>query len=204
MLVMCFDSETGGFPSDKLPYDHPAQPPLVQLGCVLVDSDNGAEWATLELIVKPDGYDIPPAASSVHGVTTKIAHAVGIPLSLAVAAYCNLRSKADLIVCYNKSFDIAIVEIAIARNGKKPSHPGPDVECAMELVTPMCKMPPTPRMISAGRGDQFKNPKLTEAHEFLFGEGFDGAHSALADARATMRVWFEAKRRLAEEQGAVP
>lgn len=199
MMILVFDTETAGFVNDRLPYDHLTQPPLVQLGCVLVDSDNGAEWATLELIVKPDGYDIPTAASSVHGVTTKIAHAVGIPLSLAVAAYCNLRAKANLIVCYNKAFDIAIMEIAIARNGKKPSHPGPDVECAMELVTPMCKMPPTPRMISAGRGDQFKNPKLIEAHEFLFGAGFDGAHSALADARATMRVWFETKRRLSEE-----
>lgn len=199
MMICAIDTETCGFVNEKLPYDHPTQPPLVQLGAILVDSDNGAEWATLELIVKPDGYDIPTAASSVHGVTTKLAHKVGIPLSLAVAAYCNLRSKADLIVCYNKAFDIAIMEIAIARNGKKPSHPGPDVECAMELITPLAKMPPTPRMISAGRGDQFKNPKLTEAHEFLFGEGFDGAHSALADARATTRVWFECKRRLTEE-----
>lgn len=202
MMILFFDVETGGFVNDRLPYDHPSQPPLVQLGAILVDADNGAEWATLELIVKPDGYEIPTAASSVHGVTTKIAHHVGVPLSLAVAAYCNLRAKADLLVAYNKSFDVAIMEIAIARNGKRPSHPGPDVECAMELVTPLAKMPPTTRMISAGHGDKFKPPKLTEAHQFLFGEGFDGAHSALADARVTMRVWFECKRRLAEEEKA--
>lgn len=201
MIICVMDTETCGFVNEKLPYDHPAQPPLVQLGAILVDSDNGAEWATLELVIRPDGYDIPTAASSVHGVTTAIAHKVGIPMSLAVAAYCNLRSKADLIVCYNKAFDIAIMEIAIARNGKTPSHPGPSVECAMELVTPMCKMPPTERMIAAGHGDKFKPPKLIEAHQFLFGEGFDGAHSALADAQATMRVWFEAKRRLADGDG---
>lgn len=156
MMLLFFDVETCGFVNSKLSYDHPAQPPLVQLGAILVDADNGAEWATLELIVRPDGYEIPTAASAVHGITTKLA-------------------------------------------SHKPSHPGPDVECAIELVTPMCKMPPTERMIAAGRGDQFKNPKLVEAHQFLFGEGFDGAHSALADARATKRVWFEAKRRIVEE-----
>lgn len=201
MMIMCFDVETGGFVNERLPYDHPAQPPLVQLGAILVDADNGAEWATLELIVKPDGYEIPTAASSVHGVTTEIAAKVGVPLSLAVAAYCNLRAKADLVVAYNKNFDVAIMEIAIARNGKRPTHPGPEVECAMELVTPLAKMPPTAKMIAGGYGGdgRYKPPKLTEAHQFLFGEGFDGAHSALADARATMRVWFECKRRIAEE-----
>jgi DNA polymerase-3 subunit epsilon len=202
MIILFADSETGGFPIDRLPLDHPLQPPLVQLGAILVDADNGAEWATLELIVRPSGYAIPTAASSVHGITTAVAEKVGVPLSLAVASYCNLRALADLVVFYNKDFDRVIMEIAIARNGKVPSNPGPEIACAMELVTPLAKMPPTDRMIAAGRGDQFKNPKLTEAHQFLFGEGFDGAHSALADARATMRVWFECKRRIAEEAEA--
>lgn len=202
MMILFADTETGGFPNDRLALDHPAQPPLVQLGAILVDADNGAEWATLELVVRADGYEIPPSASSVHGVTTAIARKVGVPLSLAVASYCNLRALADLVVFYNKDFDRVIMEIAIARNGKVPSNPGPEITCAMELVTPMAKMPPTERMIAAGHGGKFKPPKLIEAHQFLFGEGFDGAHSALADARATMRVWFECKRRLAEEAKA--
>lgn len=202
MMVLFADTETGGFPNDRLALDHPSQPPLVQLGCVLVDADNGAEWATLELIVRPNGWVIPTATSSVHGVITAIADKVGVPPSLAVASYCNLRSRADIVVFYNKDFDRVIMEIAIARNGKVPSNPGPGIACAMELVTPLAKMPPTARMISAGHGDKFKPPKLTEAHQFLFGEGFDGAHSALADARATMRVWFKCKRRIAAEEKA--
>lgn len=201
MIILFADTETGGFPNDRLPPEHPAQPPLVQLGAVLIDADNGAEWATLELIVKPNGWSIPTSASAVHGITTALAAKVGVPLSLVVASWANLRALADLVVFYNAPFDLAILEIAIARNGKPPSKPSPSVECAMELVTPMCAMPPTARMIAAGRGDQFKNPKLIEAHEHLFDEGFEGAHGALADARATARVWFEAKRRIAIENG---
>ena len=195
-LILCYDTETAGLPNDHYPDDHPAQPPLVQLGCLLIDADNGAEWATLELIVKPEGkYKIPDSAAKVHGITTELAETVGVPLSLVVPAFVRLRNLADVIVAYNAPFDLTIMRQAIARLGKPVSLPGPDrVDDVAMMATPLCAMPPTSRMVSAGRGDQFKMPKLVEAHEFFFGERFEGAHGALADARATARIWFEIKR----------
>lgn len=199
-MILVVDTETAGLPNDRYPDDHPAQPPLVQLGAILVDEDNGAEWAVLDAVVRPNGYAIPTAASNVHGVTTQIAELVGIPLSCVVPMYVHLRNKANKIVAFNKEFDLKIMRQAIARNGKPVSLPGPDaVECAMELASPIMKLPPTERMIAAGRGGQFKNPSLVEAHRWFFGEDYDGAHSAIADARATARLWFEIKRREAAE-----
>lgn len=198
-LIIFIDTETCGIPSDRLPDDHPVQPPLVQLGAILVDEDNGAEWAALDVVIRPNGYTIPTQASNVHGVTTQVAELVGIPLSCVVPMYVHLRSRADKIVAFNKAFDLTIMRQAIARNGKPVTLQGPDVvECAMELASPIMKMPPTDRMIAAGRGGQFKNPSLVEAYRFFFGEDYAGAHSAIADARATARVYFEIKQRTAE------
>lgn len=202
MLILFVDTETCGFPNDRLPDDHPAQPPLAQLGCVLAE-DNGAEWATLELIIRPNGkYRIPDSAAKIHGITTAIAETVGIPLSLAVAAYANLRSRADVLVFHNAKFDLRILDIAIAQNGKVPSHPGPtQIECTMEMSAPILNLPASDRMVKAGYGGKPKPPKLSELHQYLFNCDFEGAHGALADARAAMRCWFEIKR-LEKEKAA--
>lgn len=198
-MTLIYDVETCGFPNDRLPDDHPSQPPLVQLGAILVDEDNGAEFATLELIVRPNGWVIPDSAARIHGITTALALAAGVPLSLVVPAFVQLRAKASRIVCHNAEFDQKMMRQAIARNGKPVTLAGPsDVYCTMEASTPLLKLPASDRMKAAGRGGQFKNPKLSEAHELLLGCGFDGAHSALADARAAARVYFEIKRRTAD------
>lgn len=198
-MILFVDTETAGFPNDRLPDDHPAQPPLVQLGCLLVDEDNGAEWATLELIVKPNGWRIPDSAAKVHGITTALAETVGVPLSLVVPAYVNLRARANLIVAHNPKFDLTIMRQAIARNGKPVTLLGPEAvfdtgEGSAEIVG----IPPTESMQRWGHGGKKKTPKLMEAYEFLFGEPFKGAHGALADCRACARVYFEIKRREAE------
>jgi len=198
-LILFADTETCGIPNDRLPDDHEAQPPLVQLGCLLVDEDNGAEWATLELIVRPNGWTIPDSAAQVHGISTALAEAVGVPLSLVVPAYVNLRARASKLVFHNAEFDLKILRQAIARNGKPVTRPGPsDYECTMAMASPIMKIPPTERMVRAGRGDQFKHPSLMEAHEHFLGEKFEGAHGALADVRACARIYFEIKRRAAE------
>ena len=43
-------------------------------------------------------------------------------------------------------------------------------------------------MIASGRTG-YKNPKLTEAYESLVGGTVDGAHDAMVDVRATVKVF---------------
>lgn len=196
MMVLFIDTETTGLVQPTLPEDHPAQPHLVQLGLILAD-DSGAAWATVELIVRPDGYTIPEAASRVHGVTTEMAKAVGIPLMVAVAAFTNLRALADCVVAHNYPFDDLVMRAAIARTGRKPAHPGPMKSiCTMELAKPLMNLPPSQRMIAAGM-DGPKPPSLMEAHKHFFGEEFAGAHGALADATACMRVYYAIQKEIA-------
>jgi len=163
-ITLTYDTETSGFVQKDWPPEHPSQPHLVQLGCVLAD-ETVRELASVDLIVRPEGYQIPAQAAAVHGITTELATACGVPLATALAA-------------------------AIARSGRTPSHPGPATRhCAMLQAMPIMELPPTARMLAAGF-DKFKPPNLTEAYKFFVSEkGFTGAHGALADTRACMAVY---------------
>jgi DNA polymerase-3 subunit epsilon len=59
----------------------------------------------------------------------------------------------------------------------------------MKMATPICKMPPTEKMMARGRKD-FKSPRLEEAYRIMFGERMDGAHDAMSDVKATARLFF--------------
>lgn len=175
-MILFWDTETSGIPIDSLPDDHEGQPHMVELGCVLFD-ESGAERSCANLIVKPDGWEIPDGAARVHGITTALAERFGVPLSLAVATFCNLRAIALETVAYNEGFDQKIMRYAIARTGRQPSHPGPDKRTdLMEIITPIVALPPTERMMMAGYGHKHKPPKLAEAYRHFFGEGLQGAH----------------------------
>lgn len=188
-LTLYFDTETTGFVQQSMPPDHPSQPHLVQLGCVLAD-ETGRELAAVELIVRPEGYQIPAQAAAVHGVTTELATACGVPLATALSVFCKLREVATEMVAFNLAFDELVMAAAIARSGRTPSHHGPATRhCAMLQAMPIMELPPTARMLAAGF-DKFKPPNLTEAYKFFVDEkGFTGAHGALADTRACMAVY---------------
>lgn len=195
-MILFLDSETTGLTQPSLPADHAAQPHLVQLGMILT-TDEGSEVSAVDLIVRPAGYSIPEGAARVHGITTEIAEACGVPILTALSAYVNLRANARTLVAYNADFDRLVMDAAIARSGKTPSHPGPaEWTCCMRECAPIVAIPPTERMRAAGF-DKFKPPNLSEAHRHFFGEDFEGAHSAIADARACARVFFEMRRRAA-------
>lgn len=61
-------------------------------------------------VIKPDGFKIPLEATSIHGITTEHAIAVGVPLSEAKTAIQALAKQADYIVAYNAEFDRKMLE----------------------------------------------------------------------------------------------
>ena len=194
-LSLIFDTETTGVPARGELVTSPSYPHLVELAALLVD-DAGREVAMFDLIVRPDGWTIPAEAAAVHGIDQGMALRGGVPLVVALAAYTNLRAAADEIVGHNVAFDLDMVEAALHRAGRRPAHPGPSrIICTADLGTPLARLPPTERMVRAGYGANFKKPTLTELHQHLFGEAFEGAHGALADCRAAWRCLLEIRRR---------
>jgi DNA polymerase-3 subunit epsilon len=64
------------------------------------------------------------------------------------------------------------------------------------LATPILKLPPTDKMRAAGR-HHHKSANLREAYSHFMGRELVDAHSAIADARACMDVYFALKQKAA-------
>lgn len=184
--VLFYDTETTGLPDWKVPSDSEHQPHLVQLAAILADADTQREIASLDLIIKPAGWEIPDEVAEIHGITTEHAKAVGVDESLAVSLFLELWNGAHR-VAHNRTFDQRIIRIAtkrycdeatIERWADKDSH-----DCTMLLAKPIMQLLPKGRY-------GFKSPKLEEAYTHFTGKPLENAHSAMADTRACMAVYW--------------
>lgn len=187
MTILFFDTETTGFPNPTLSAADSLQPHCVQLAAILAEED-GTERASLNLIIKPDGWSIPEAASSIHGITGEVATAYGIRETVAAAAFYDLMQQADLLVAHNIKFDAQIIGTMFVR-AKRDWRVLDARHCTMIQATPIVNLPPTDRMIAAGFNKP-KAPKLSECVSHFFGEDLEGAHDALVDVRACARIFF--------------
>jgi len=181
-MILTFDTETTGKGDYKLPFDHPSQPRMVQLGAILHDA-NDRVVAELNLIIKPDGFTIPDEAANIHGITTDIAIRYGFPLRRAMLMFEQLCLMAETAVAHNFDYDDRIIRGEAVRLDLKPviaTFASVKSFCTMKTATPLCKLP-------GMRG--FKWPTLQEAHQHFFNAPFDGAHDAMADVRACRRVY---------------
>jgi DNA polymerase-3 subunit epsilon len=57
------------------------------------------------------------------------------------------------------------------------------------MATPIIKLPPTAKMVAAGRHHP-KTPNLGEAYRFFTGHELEGAHSALVDVDACIACYY--------------
>lgn len=186
-MIFFFDTETTGFVSKRLPFNHPDQPHLVQIAGKLTH-DDGRLASQFSFIVNP-GVAIPARASAVHGITDDVAQALGIAEPTAIRLFLSMVEKADVVVAHNVSFDRDVMRCAYARYmgaGDGPDYP---VYCTMTEATPVINLPPTPKMLAAGFTKP-KSPNLTECIRHFFDEDLEGAHDALADVTGCMRVYF--------------
>lgn len=178
MKRIYYDTETTGFPA-KAGAPQSEWPHIVQLAAILVDDEEG-EVASLNVIIRPDGWTVPDDAAKIHGITTEKAERFGIPIASAMSMFSQLCRQAEQAIAHNDEFDLKLVTFEIDRLAKPNVLLTTPRFCTMKATTEICKLP--------GRYGQFKWPKLIEAHQHFFGEGFDGAHDALVDVRACHRV----------------
>lgn len=192
MLAFFYDFETTGFPLFDQPSDDQRQPHIVQAGGALVETLTGQIIASIDLIARPDGWTIPDEAAAVHGITTQRAEQVGVSEPLIVSMMLSLWTSADIRVGHNEPFDARIMRIGLKRfAGENTADLWKEgkAECTQKLATPIMKLPPTDKMLAAGRRHH-KTANLSEAYEFFTGQPMENAHSAMADVRACMAVWF--------------
>lgn len=175
MSLIIVDTETTGL---RVADGGPGR--LVQLAWVRL-SEDGHESEARSMLVRPDGFSIPPEAEAIHGITTARAQAEGIPLAHALVALGNAIVGVQEIAAHNADFDRAVLAAEAARIGCEDLLRLKTWTCTMKLGAPVCRIP---------RLGGWKQPTLIELHQHLFGTGFEDAHDALADARATARCFI--------------
>lgn len=194
MKVLAYDTETTGLPLWDQPSEHPEQPRVCELAAVLFDDTDGEQLATLHTIIRPDGWTIPAETAAIHGITTEFAESMGTPMRLVLPVFLSLWERSDVRCAHNESFDRRMLRIELFRT---PPYTEADADkwmaapafCTQAKSTPILKLPPTEKMIAAGRRHS-KSANLSEAYEYFTGKKLQNAHSAMADVMACVEVYM--------------
>lgn len=187
MTFLIFDVETTGLCDYKRPALAEGQPHICQLGAILTDGD-GRVKAEMNMLVKPEGWSIPQAATDIHGIAQADAEKYGLSIKGVLSVFRQLMARAEKLVAHNVRFDLFMVQMEALRLDMPLTLPGASV-CTMRAAEPIVKLPRTQKMIAAGM-DGYKAPSLQEAYRHFFGKDFEGAHDAMADVRACRDVFF--------------
>lgn len=181
-MEVFIDVETSGFISKKLPADHPDQAWIMQLAFIL--SSEKIICTEFSTLIIAETRTCHPRAQAVHGISVEDCNIGGMPESGMLDTLLHGLYSAKIIIAHNIYFDLEFIIQYLKRNG----HSNIDelkktpLFCTMKSSTNLCRLP--------GRYGNYKKPKLAELYEFLFDEGFEGAHDALADVRALRRCYY--------------
>lgn len=189
-MILFFDTETTGLPLWSEPSEHPGQPHIVSASGMI--ERPGDDVTIFDMVVKPDGWEIPDDAAKIHGITTDMALEKGEDALTVLVSVFQMIMLADLVVGHGIDFDMRLMRIAAHRHklGDPEQLKEKKTFCTMRASTPLCQLPATVRMMRAGR-NTYKTPKLSEAYKFFFDEELQGAHNSLNDVRACQRIYKE-------------
>ncbi len=180
-----FDFETTGLPVFKEPSGGDNQPHIVQVAAVLCDAETRKVKQTIDVIIKPDGFDIPQEVTDIHGITNEYAHDVGVPEKLAFEMFFAMWNG-NLRVAHNTTFDNRIARIGTKRffsEDLQVAWKEGEYQCTGLLSKPIMQMLPKGRY-------GYKMPKLSEAYEHFTGKPLKDAHTAISDVNACMEVYW--------------
>jgi len=180
-IGLFFDTETTGIPNWKVPSNRKEQPHMTQLAAVLMDIPNREVIHSMNVIIQPDGWEIPPECVDLNGITTEFATDVGIPEGLALDMFLEIwvgEGHGHKRYAFNTTFDNRIIRIATKRYSKQyvDLWKEGDYECMMIKAK---------KHLGLG-----KNPKLVEAYREICGKELVGAHDAMNDINATIELFY--------------
>lgn len=202
-MILTYDTETTGFPETKRSLEE--QPRIVQLGAVL-DYPDGREAMRLDAIIRVGevpanvlhswtvGRDNDGGAARIHGITPEISEKIGITEEIVFDMFLDMVAVADVIVGHNHVWFDNKVTTNVVRRVYKKADADPFANKKMfdtiEAGKLLMKLP--------SKQGGYRKPKLIDLHTHLTGQGFEDAHTAIADVLATRRC-HRAMLKIAEE-----
>lgn len=175
MEALLLDTETTGL-IDNLTLKITRQPHLTEYyGCV-ADIDTGEVRSEVHHMVKPP-VAIPDDIERRTGITNDMV--TGQPSFLFVAEEIRTQIEASpMVIAQNLSYDMEMLGIEFGRLGTKIAWPRKKI-CTVEQTVHL-------------RGYRLN---LSDLHEYLTGERFEGAHRAKNDVLAMLRCVVELRKR---------
>jgi DNA polymerase-3 subunit epsilon len=205
--IIFFDTETTGLPKFNLPSEDPSQPRVTQLAAELCIEETGEALASMSMLITPDGWEMEPEAAAVTGFTMDHLRKFGVPINLALIAFTEMWSHADLRCGHNEPFDMRMMRIEYMRDptysGLQMPNDGEVIPfadywkkqpsfCTQTNSTKILNLPPTERML-AKKMKGPKSPNLREAYLHFTGKELDGAHNAMVDVLGCKDVYYGIK-----------
>lgn len=166
--MIIFDTETTGL-IDNIAAPLRLQPHIIELAAVKINL-NGDELGSWSSIFKPP-ISLPDKIKEVTGLTDAMLADAPRFVEL-VDSLADFFLGEDTVIGHNLSYDISMLVLELRRIDREHKFPFP--------LRHICTVESTQHIHG-------RRLKLGELHERLCGFAFEDAHSADADARATMR-----------------
>ena len=179
-MYAVIDCETTGLFNFALPADAEGQPRLAHLAMIFVD-ENLQEENIVDLLVKPEGWTMPPEVAAINHLPNELLLEKGLPVAHVLQAYTDAVDRGRIIVAFNSQYDTKIMRGELRRAGMDDRFERTPNICVMRALTDICKIP-------KANGKGYKFPKLSEAMA-VFDIKQDGAHTAGGDARSALELF---------------
>lgn len=154
------DTETNGF----------ADPRLAAIGLIFASPTFEVEHE-VSFFIRPVGWSMSQEATGVNGLTDEFLQEKGIDVAAARFFWRAAIALGRRPIGHNLGFDLRVM----ANEFSHAEEDAPTVENGI------CTLAPARNVASSG--------ELRRAHKEIVGEDFTGAHDALADAQATLRLF---------------
>ena len=187
LMLLFFDCETTGLPRIRFfsPEVADEWPHIVQLAWACYDALGNAGEVRC-YIVRPDGFEIPPDSTRIHGITDAHARRVGRDLVEVLDEFlAEVNAPSTTLVAHNFDYDRGVIGAELVRTGKPLGFLELPGVCTMKETTELCALP------RPGGGSGHKWPTLDELHHYCFGYSYEGAHDAGRDLEACARSFFK-------------
>lgn len=185
MKIVFFDLETTGLPIswDESYSNIYNWPYIIQLAYIVSYNENEVSIEQ-DIILKPDGFEVPLKSTEVHGISNEQALIEGFNRKEILENFASIILDANYIVAHNAAFDINVLRCEFLRNDiEDPFKREKSIICTMKKSTNFCKIP-------SNFGD-YKWPSLQELYFKLFQNHFKDEHNAKYDVKATFDCFWE-------------
>lgn len=199
--IIFYDTETNGLPNWSVPSEDPSQPHVTQLAAELCVEETGEVLLSMDMLIRPDGWEIPLDLQEMTGITMERALRDGHAADEVMHEFLGMWIGADQRCGHNESFDMRMLRIEIMRHSHFSMQTVGGVPFAdyWKKQPAYCTQSKSTKIVNDARpkGEKKKTASLAEAYKHFTGEELVGAHDAKVDIMAAKAIYYGIKKHLA-------